>query len=284
MVVDASCDGLVVMGNRICNPTTHQWAPLSLKVQVRNLVGLFRHQPSGEYRVLFWRTSSHRHQYYCPNDYCVLAVGSDNDPRPVPSPPPVSGPISIDGPAVLLHGRVVELELINAAGPTFIGAPLLLHGNMHLHWKRYREGRCHKILVFDTVAESFRHMRSPAVNPRHVMQLFDMDGMLAASCSKDTMMEMRIFALQDYESEVWSFQYRIKLPEVEIRCFQERGNWLAKVVSKEGDLLVSCFGWLLHCDRKGNLVAKFRYDDDLPMVILHVLKESLIQHTFFQKD
>ncbi|TVU07320.1 hypothetical protein EJB05_47370, partial [Eragrostis curvula] len=227
---DASCDGLLVIGSiiigksRICNPATRQWAPISRKVPVANVVGLFRHQPTGEYRVLFWRTSSVRHEYYCPNEYCVLTVGSDHDPRP--------------------------------------------------------------ILVFDTVAESFRHMRPPAVNPRIVLDLFDMNGMLAASCSKDSMMEMTIFLLTNNKGDIWQFQYRIKIPEMVIRPFQEKGDWLAKVVSAEGDLLVACFGWLLHCDRnrKGNLVAKFRYDDDLPVVTPRVLKESLIQHAFFQKD
>nr|TKW03429.1 hypothetical protein SEVIR_7G022900v2 [Setaria viridis] len=157
-----------------------------------------------------------------------------------------------------------------------------LHGNLHVHWKKQCIVHYHRILVFDTVAELFRQMRPPAVNPRDIMRLFDMDGMLAASCSKDAMMGMRIFALQDYKIEIWSFQYRIKLPEMEIRQFQEQGDWFAKIVS-EGDLLVICFGWLLHCDRMGNLLAKFQYDDDLPVLIPYRLKESLIQHTFFQK-
>ncbi|KAK3145231.1 hypothetical protein QOZ80_4AG0325830 [Eleusine coracana subsp. coracana] len=287
---DASCDGLVVIGSRIYNPATRQWASLGPKVRVQNLVGLFRHQPSGEYRVLFWRISRIRSQIYCPNEYCVLTVGSVDDPRPIRSPAPVpverkqmnsSEPTYVD--TAVIQGQPVELELINAIGPTFIGAPVLLHGNMYLHWKKYWEDRRHKVLVFDTVAESFWHLRPPPVNPRHIMQLFDMDGNLAASSSKDTMIEMRIFLLQK-ESDIWAFQYRIKLPEMEIRQFQEQGDWLAKVVSEEGDLLVACFGWLLHCDRKGKLVAKFRFDDDLPVVVPHVLKESLIQHKFFLKD
>ncbi|KAL6839760.1 hypothetical protein ACP4OV_030448 [Aristida adscensionis] len=91
---------------------------------------------------------------------------------------------------------------------------------------------------------------------------------------------MRIFGLQDYQSEVWSFQFRIKLPVMEI---QEKGGWFARVVSEDGDLLVGCFGWLLHCDRKGNLLAKFEYADDLPVVNPHGYKESLIRHTFFEK-
>jgi hypothetical protein len=139
-------------------------------------------------------------------------------------------------------------------------------------------------LLFE-FAVSFRHMLPPAVNPCHIMQLFGMDGSLAATSSKDAMMELRIFMLQKESSkgDAWALQYRIKLPEMEIRRFQEQGHWFAKVVS-EGDLLVTCFGWLLHCDREGNLVAKFQFDDDLPVVIPHVLKESLVQHAFFQQD
>jgi hypothetical protein len=226
-----------------------------------------------------------RSQVYCPNEYCMLTVGSGDDPRIISSPGPVArevGRRTFDGPAIN-QGQPVELTLINGKGPTFIGAPVLLHGNMSLHWKKqvhFGEHRRHKILV------SFRHMLPPAVNPCHIMQLFGMDGSLAASSSKDAMMELRIFMLQKESSkgDAWAFQYRIKLPEMEIQRFQEQGHWLAKVVSEEGDLLVACFGWLLHCNRKGDLVAKFQFDDDLPVVIPHVLKESLVQHAFFQQD
>ncbi|XP_024312723.1 uncharacterized protein LOC112269791 [Brachypodium distachyon] len=137
----------------------------------------------------------------------------------------------------------------------------------------------------DTVAESFRQMRPPAVNPRHEMQLLDMGGTLAATSATYRMTELRIFMLQDHQQQqdVWVFQYRIKLPSMDIRRFQENGDWWAKVVSKDGDVLVSCFGRLLHCDRNGKLVADSKYDDDLPVVIPHRLKESLIQHPFLQK-
>ncbi|KAK3121210.1 hypothetical protein QOZ80_8BG0648180 [Eleusine coracana subsp. coracana] len=228
-----SCDGLSVIGNRICNPVTRQWAPLSRKrgVWLSNLVGLFWHQPSEEYRVLFWRTSSVRSHMYCPNEYCVLTVGSDDDPRPVNSPEPVAtstrGSTSVH--TAVIQGQPVELGLINGSRPTFIGAPVLLHGNMYLHWKRYDR---HQILVFDTVAELFWHLRSPPVNPHHIMQLLDMDGSLAVSSSKADMIEMRIFLLQKGgdNGDVWAFQYRIKLPEMEIRRFQEQGDLMVKVV------------------------------------------------------
>jgi hypothetical protein len=110
-----------------------------------------------------------------------------------------------------------------------------------------------------------------------------MGGKLAASTSKDDMTRMSIFVLQDQAHDVWTYQYHINLPVMDIRRFQEQGNWWAKVVSEEGDLLVSCFGQLLHCDNKGNLVANFKFDDDMPVVVPHRLKESLVQHKFSQK-
>ena len=124
-------------------------------------------------------------------------------------------------------------------------------------------------------------MIPPAVNPHHVMHLLDMGGKLAASISKDDTTVMSIFILKN--GDVWAFQYQIKVPvmDLEKRFQEQQGNWWAKVVSEEGDVLVSCYGQLLHCDKGGNLVANFKVDDEMPVVVPHRLKESLIQHTFF---
>ena len=159
-------------------------------------------------RVLFWRQSNVPSAVYCPNDYCVHTVGSEKPRR------------------IACSIEHVDEELrrgLSGMGPNIRCAPVHVHGNLHVHWKKPSWNNYHRIL-FHTVTESLRQMRPPAVNPRHIMQLFDMHGMLAASCSKDAMMDIRIFALQVYESEVWSFQYRIKLPEMEIRQFQEQGD------------------------------------------------------------
>jgi hypothetical protein len=59
--VTASCYGLLVVGRySICNPATRQWGSLSTnpKLHIEKVVSLFRHQPSGEYRVLYWTHSS----------------------------------------------------------------------------------------------------------------------------------------------------------------------------------------------------------------------------------
>uniref|UniRef100_A0ACD5YAN6 Uncharacterized protein n=1 Tax=Avena sativa TaxID=4498 RepID=A0ACD5YAN6_AVESA len=268
---DSSCDGLLVAGYDICNPATRQWAPLSTnpKLHIENIVGLFRHQPSGEYRVLYWTHSSVPPtlpilpgDVLCPNEYRVLTVGTSKS-------------------------RLVDCPLtkmIGALGPIICGAPVILNGRLHVHWTMRADVCYHKILVFDTVAETFRHMIPPSVNPRHAMHLLDMSGRLAVATSKDGVTGVSIFLLQDKEQDVWAFHYRIKLPVMDIRRFQEQGNLWAEVVSEEGDVLVSCYGHLLHFDKKGNLVANFEYDDDdLPVVLPHRLKESLIQHTFFHK-
>jgi F-box interacting protein len=257
--VGASCDGLFVVGQYICNPATRQCSPIRANpnLGIGNLVGLFRHQPSGEYRVLYWRPSNlpfDLFDVYCPDEYRVLTVGTNKSWR-------------------------VDSRTLRWRGQRFFGAPVLLNGSLHMHWRAVY----HRIIVFDTVAETFRYMRPPPVNPSHAMHLFDMGGTLAASTNKDGMSGMRIFMLQDREHGVWAFQYRIELPVMDIRRFHEQGDFWAKLVSDEGDVLVSCYGHLLHCDKKGNLVANFKYDDDLPVVLPHKLKESLVQHPFFEK-
>ena len=65
---------------------------------------------------------------------------------------------------------------------------------------------------------------------------------------------------------------------MDVRRFQEQDDWWVKVVSEEGDMLVSYYGELLNCDEGGNLVSNYKFDDEIPTVIPHRLKESLIQH------
>ncbi|KAK1677363.1 hypothetical protein QYE76_038211 [Lolium multiflorum] len=262
----ASCDGdgLFVVGQCICNPTTRHWAPLATGPSPHSgtVVALYRHHPSREYRVLYWtRWNPDGTPMSSQHAYCVLTVGTDQ-PRSVGYP---------------VHG--------GRRGIHIFGAPVLVNGTLHLHWRERPGVRYHRILAFHTVAETFRHMSPPAaVEPRHAMQLLDMGGRLAASISKDDMTGLSIFALQDQDHDVWTYHYQIKLPVMDNMHFQhEQGNCWAKIVSEEGDLLVSCYGHLLHCDKNENLIANFKFDDDMPVVLPHRLKESLIQHTFFQK-
>ncbi|XBI88032.1 hypothetical protein VPH35_026038 [Triticum aestivum] len=72
-----------------------------------------------------------------------------------------------------------------------------------------------------------------------------------------------IFTLQDYHHDVWALLYWFKLPVMGTRRFNDQEDWSAKVVSEEGDVLVRCYGQLLHCDQKRNFVANFQFDDTL---------------------
>uniref|UniRef100_A0ACD5WMN9 Uncharacterized protein n=1 Tax=Avena sativa TaxID=4498 RepID=A0ACD5WMN9_AVESA len=155
--VRASCDGLFVVGQYICNPATRQCSPIRPHPNfgIGELVGLFRHQPSGEYRVLYWRRSNlpfDPFDVYCPDEYHILTVGTNKSRR-------------------------VDSWTLGWRGLHIFGAPVFLYGSLHLHSR----GGYHRIVVFDTVSETFRFMRPPPVNPRHVMHLLDMGGTLAAS-------------------------------------------------------------------------------------------------------
>ncbi|TVU20191.1 hypothetical protein EJB05_36390, partial [Eragrostis curvula] len=143
--LDYSCDVLLVVNGAICNPAMRHLESLPLMGR-DSLVGLYRHQPSGEYRVLFWRPSDVPSELYCATEYCVCTVGS-NRQRIIPC--------SI---------TPVDNELISGRGPYIRDAPVTLHGNLYMHRQKFYP-QYHRILVFDTVAESLRQMRPPPVNP-----------------------------------------------------------------------------------------------------------------------
>jgi hypothetical protein len=57
-----------------------------------------------------------------------------------------------------------------------------------------------------------------------------MGGTLAVCTGNDGMSEMSIFMLQDHRHDIsWAFHYQIKLPVMDIRRFQEQGDWSARV-------------------------------------------------------
>ncbi|KQJ82664.1 hypothetical protein BRADI_5g10342v3 [Brachypodium distachyon] len=261
--IEASCNGLVIIGGYIGNPSTRQWAPFAAHVD--SIVVLFlAHQLSSEYRVLFWRYKGVSRppspiEVHCPIEYFVLTVGCKN-PRVV---------------KCLLMPKMpkIEYELI-----------VFIQNRLFLHWRNRAESICyHKILVFDTLAETFRHTKTPGVKTCDQMQLFDMERVLAAYSSTYRMTGMRIFIMRGHyerHNTFWVFHHRIKLLKFDIRRFQEQGDWWAKIVSKDCDLLVSCFGMLLHFDKSGKLAGKFKYDDDVPVILGQKLKYSLIEHRF----
>ncbi|KAM3400006.1 hypothetical protein ACQJBY_005100 [Aegilops geniculata] len=177
----------------------------------------------------------------------VFTVGSGQPPRRIGCPDP--------------H------ELVDCPG-------LLFHGS--LYWYIGNQ-----IMVFDTTAELFRQIRAPVASDH--ARLFEMGDMLGVSSLNDEETAIDIWVMKDYQGEVWDFKRRVELPVAEIRhqcqcSFHEDG---VMVVPGDGELvvLVGCNGLLFQVDVNGKLIASFQ-----PRGLnytLYVLKQTLVQHTFF---
>ncbi|GJN19548.1 hypothetical protein PR202_gb06835 [Eleusine coracana subsp. coracana] len=278
--VHASCDGLIVVSHSmrryrchyICNPTTRQWISLPNLTYRSKLVGLYPHSSSGEYRILYFNCEGLMDR----NTLCyVLAVGSSMASRGV--------------------GKYL------ASGLHYItrAQSVLLHGC--LHWIHRSEEL--KVLVFDTVAESFRLMNAPRdninrtelhlvpINPRiddnnwedsHLVQI---NGTLGISQTNRSGTMMKLWMLQNYEAEVWSMKYQIEFPVVEMSGIANSSRFHATFLSENGGVLVYCYQRpnLFHCDSTGKLLQKFQWDDVFPQPTGKWFKESLVQHAFFDR-
>ncbi|XP_051223726.2 uncharacterized protein [Lolium perenne] len=272
----AACDGLLVLsklsmigsGSRlsICNPATREHALLGLHCDF-DFMGMYVHGPTGEHRLLLQRKRCqaqaadlvHKDQIGC----YVFSLGSDQPPRFIGSPEMASRNFS-------LPVRVRDsLHWYPVYCPTERKA------------LRYES----KLVVFDTISESFRQMREPIV--RGNSYVFDMDGTLGIFTLNRSTESIDIRVLQHYESEVWDLKYQIKLPVAKIRReFEDCGDywqWDLDVVLVDGGvlLLVQFPRWLLHVDSNGRMVNSFyRGCRSLSMSGCQ-LKQSLVQHTFF---
>uniref|UniRef100_A0ACD5ZHC8 Uncharacterized protein n=1 Tax=Avena sativa TaxID=4498 RepID=A0ACD5ZHC8_AVESA len=250
--VEASCDGLLVLSINcmslcIRNPATRQYAPLPLRYGVR-LAGMYLQPPTGQYRLLLNNPhEQHLDAHQCA--YYVFTLGSGQPPRRI---------------GCLLHTEGLVLGTRS----------ILLCGS--LHWWT---GQI--IMVFDTIAESFRQMCSPVVSAR--ARLFEMDGKLAMYRFNDAATDIDIWVLEDYKSEVWALKHRVELPvaQLAVQFGEFCPRWKAVVQSCDGDvLLLVRFGdWLLQLDINGKLVASF-HSKALCTTHLHI-KQTLVPHTFF---
>lgn len=264
--VHAACDGLLLMSYEdrlyVCNPATRQWAlvcPPDNYLHDPKIAGLYVHGPSGEYRVLSYEKVDRTTIFY------ATTVGSNNVKCITFGPSSVS----------------MRKWLARGSKATEFDRPFLSNGK--LHWLPQSKAP-KNILVFDTVAEEFSWLSSPVVT-WDVVLLLEMEGTLAMSISPMGESKVDLWALQDYKSAVWVHKYQIELPVAEICLFDQHESWTSKVVSPDGDVLVDCMDildWQLHYDRKGTLLRKFLCNGRLLDLTTHILKESLVPHTFFR--
>uniref|UniRef100_A0ACD5TRR5 Uncharacterized protein n=2 Tax=Avena sativa TaxID=4498 RepID=A0ACD5TRR5_AVESA len=262
--INASCDGLLLLSLmnwvrfNIVNPATRQWLALPrLAGASGNIAGMYPHpHRSDEYRILFWRG---KHEVRNAG-YYVLTVGSSQKPKYVGLP--ATSPYT--------------KEAVKQAGMNKYSwsPPVLLKGC--LHWYRYYDS-IHKVLVFDTLEESFRFMSSPNT-ARGTRVLVEMEGMLGMRCLDKNEGVMKIWVLHDYEREAWSLKCQIVLPML--------NYWSETLMSNKRDMLVyyteSCLHQL-HYDDNGKLLEEFQWETHYPDITEHWFKESLIKHTFFPR-
>jgi hypothetical protein len=101
------------------------------------------------------------------------------------------------------------------------------------------------------------------------------------SCFDDGRRVVKIWVLEDYEREVWSFKFHVKFPRESLCTFPDRCHM---VMSHNGDVLVyshSNNGYMFHYDNNGKLLKKYRCVPWSLGILGHWFKESLVKHNFF---
>jgi hypothetical protein len=147
------------------------------------------------------------------------------------------------------------------------------------------------MLVFDTWNEKFSWTRPPpvAMADDQDMRLLEFpDGNLGLSVSRENEATLDLWCLQDYRNEVWVLKHRIQLALQQMPALHLHENrpWIPAVVSAEGDVLIESRRGLFHCDRNGNLLHRFWFNQPRSghrvLPIRHVLRKSLVQHPMFR--
>ncbi|VAH84759.1 unnamed protein product [Triticum turgidum subsp. durum] len=253
LVLQDSCDGLLLLSIysthfSIYNRATRQYAPLQ---QLNGFMplGMYRHGPTGEYRLLlhpFRRLMAPDAQ----DGAYVFSLGSGQLPRYIGC------------------SHTQEFLIYLSAGS------VLFHGSLHWYMN-------HIIMVFDTIAESFRSMRCPIVNG--CVDLFEMGDMLGMFSLNYEGTSIEIWEMQDYEAEIWALKYRVEFPvaEISLQCGKFDHHWEVIVTSWDSDVLVllQFDDWLLQVGMEGQLVASFHRKGLRPTRLR--LKQSLVSHAFF---
>lgn len=175
----------------------------------------------------------------------------------------------------------MKLDDIASAGRMNVNnsrPPVLFRGC--LHWDPGRSPYA-GIVVFDTVAESFRWMRCPAAAATgYSTRLHDMGGSIALTCFEDCRRVAKIWVLADYEGEVWSFKYKFPVESIyNVRHTEHL------VLSHKCDMLVEANSgrYMFHCDINGKLLHEFYLGFWGSRITGHRYKESLVKYDFFPR-
>jgi hypothetical protein len=161
----------------------------------------------------------------------------------------------------------------------YCNPPVLVKGR--LHWRHVavpRAGsKCNNMLVFDTVAESFRLVRVPVVGS--FVDPFEMKGELGLYSYDRHMADL--WVLEDYEDNLWSFKYRISLQRPIIFLVPDAQGDVFVTSFKEGTVAGVSLQCLKHLS--GSVVTQHEWDIYF-ILTRHRFKESLVRHDFFPAE
>jgi F-box interacting protein len=276
--VHAASDGFVVVRVScrfyISNPALRQLAPLPHPEfkPTNTILGLYRHDATGEYRVLWssvldWREQNQKKLH-------VIAVGH-NQPRNIAARMSTA-PASPSQEQALLEK--LPRDPYSVYNPP-------VHHRGSLHWM----SNCRaEIVVFDTATELFRCMRGcGATDSDSSQKLFDVHGILGL-CSRDNRFTyMDVWAMEDYEAEIWEFKYRIATSSIEVSRSLDLASLKKEMMTvitgfatlNERELLIGFSDeHVLRCNIDGKLlgsanIGRRQYNMELTQ---HRLKESII--------
>ncbi|KAF7045456.1 hypothetical protein CFC21_054559 [Triticum aestivum] len=268
--LQAACDGLLIVSQQanffICNPATHKCAPLPCPplrphFNFIDIVSFYRHPTSGEHRILWvlYTIPVRIHDAFQLPDYFILAVGS-SQPRCIQWP-------------------TVSIQKYLPATPSADCPPV--HHRRSLHWLMGLN-----IIVFDTVAETFRQMSRPT-QFGDMVSLLDMGGALALCHTAPDCATLDVWVLQDYDAGTWGFRFRVDLLGMEA---SPPVHWIFQsiprmVLINERELLIQRhIHHLLHCDIDGVFLGNVESEERLACWTLtrHCLQESMISLPLFE--
>ncbi|KAL6899191.1 hypothetical protein ACP4OV_005849 [Aristida adscensionis] len=271
--IEGSCDGVLLLSYRdrlyACNPCTRRWARLPPLHAMGDIVG-FYHTPGPpggrEYRVLY---HVGRRDEDCM--YSILRF-PDHQVRHIGRPTNLA---------------FIDLVLATGISPSFEMPPIMVRGR--LHWRPQVNQFNSYLIVFDTAAEQFRHLRPPRVFddnrwvPIEGDQLLEINGRLAMVVVDP--ISVGVWVLRDYARHIWVFQYRVELPVAAIddnHGYDEEAALSAVVLalSQQRNELVQCTHPLFQSDAMGTVLRTYQLAGHCTVLSGFMLQESLLLHAF----
>ncbi|KAL6657401.1 hypothetical protein ACP70R_005181 [Stipagrostis hirtigluma subsp. patula] len=256
----ASCEGVLLFKKEagfylLCDPVTRQWAELPRLPDEYCKGGdgelaFYFHRPSGEFRLLC-------HPNYSKIWY-IVSTGA-------------TGPRHI-----INNSEIYAPETVTTVA---------LHGNVH--WPpQHSSIDGMRMVVFDTVLETFHLMAGPPTSTCPTMKLFKMHGRLVAADLWEKE-HVDLWFLEDYNATRWEHRHQIVSPWKENICYRWDSMSVVVASDDEWNVILGDHRRLVVYDtRSGRMVRIIDSKVNslgvpVTIVLQHVFRETREQHTCF---